>query len=103
MVVARVIFSKLKPNASIDEARKVWTKNITPAMKAQKGFVGNLWLFNEQTREGITISLWQSKSIVDANEKSGFYQKMVMEFAPFIDVQKIEMKVYDVLETTFKL
>lgn len=103
MVHARFTFAQMKPGASIDEARKVWTKSITPASKAQKGFLGNLLLLNEKTREGIAITLWQSESAADAGEKSGHYQEQVMKFAAFIDVKKIETKRYDILETTIKL
>lgn len=86
MVHARFTFAKVKPDASIEEARKVWTKDITTASKAQKGFVGNLLLLNEETRDGIAITLWQSESAADAGEKSGHYQEQIMKFAAFIDL-----------------
>ncbi|MFB0559975.1 MAG: hypothetical protein ACETWM_01900 [Candidatus Lokiarchaeia archaeon] len=102
MVHARFTFATLKPEASVDEARKVWRDGITPAGKDQKGFVGNLLLLNEETREGMAISLWESESAADAGEKSGYYQEQVLKFAPLIDVEKIETKRYNILETTIK-
>ncbi|MBA7672565.1 hypothetical protein ES703_80746 [subsurface metagenome] len=95
MPVASVTAAKLKPDASIDEARKVWNENIIPAIKGEKGFIGGFLLVAEDKGDSIALVLYESRADAEAVQKSGLYRKQVAKFVAFID--KIEdRKIYDV-------
>lgn len=84
MVVARLSFVKLKPDADLDEARKIWDESLTPAAMSQKGYVGTFMLVSEDNNEGIALSLWETKQDGDAGEASGYYQEQVKKFASIL-------------------
>jgi len=95
MPVASVTVAKLKPDASIDEARKVFDENVIPAIKGEKGFIGGFLLVSEDKVDSIALVLYESRADAEAVQKSGLYRKQVAKFVAFID--KIEdRKIYDV-------
>lgn len=95
MPVASVTVAKLKPNVSIDEARKVWDENMIPAIKGEKGFMGGFLLVSEDKVDAIALVLYATRADADAVQKTGLYRKQVAKFAAFIaSVQ--ERKVYNV-------
>jgi len=84
MAVVSMTVSKLKPDASIEEARKIWDESVIPAIKDLKGFIGGFLLVSEEQDEGITVALWETKEDAEAMQKSGLYQEQVKKFAAFI-------------------
>ena len=93
--MARLTFAKLRPDADLDEARKVWDESIAPAAMTQKGYVGTLLIVTEDKNEGIAISLWETKADGEVGEKSGYYQEQVKKFGLFLSAPP-EHKYYDV-------
>jgi len=67
----------------IDEVIKIFTDNIVPAAKSQKGYQVIYLLTNRKTGNGIAISVWDSEEDAVANEKTGYYQEQVGKVAPF--------------------
>ena len=67
----------------IDEVTKVFSDNIVPAARSQKGHQMIYLLTNRETGKGIAISIWDSEEDATANEKSGYYQEQVGRVAPF--------------------
>ncbi len=95
MPVASVTAARLKPDASIDEARKVWDKDVIPAIKGEKGFMGGFLLVSEDKLDSIALVLYESRADAEAVMKSGVYRKQAAKFVAFID--KIEdRKTFDV-------
>ncbi len=95
MPVASVTAAKLKSDASIDEARKVWDEDVIPAIKGEKGFMGGFLLVSEDKLDCIALVLYESRADAETVMKSGVYRKQVAKFVAFID--KIEdRKTFDV-------
>jgi len=95
MPVASVTVAKLKPDASIDEARKLFDENVIPAIKGEKGFMGGFLLVSEDKVDSLVLVLYESRADAEAVQKSGLYRKQVVKFTAFID--KIEdRKIYNV-------
>ena len=56
---ARVSIIQVKSD-QIDEAIKIYAKNVTPARKAQKGSRGAYLFTDRKTGKGMAITLWDS-------------------------------------------
>ena len=82
MVVARLIFVKFKPEASVENAKKIWDESVIPAARTQKGFCGAFMLISELGNEGIAVSLWENKNDVETGEKNGYLQEQLNKFTP---------------------
>ena len=95
MVVCSMSFSKLKPNISLDEVRKIWDEDIMLGLKEQKGFIAGYLLVSENRDEGISVGLWESKKDAEAIQKSGFYKENIKKFATFL-APPTKRKFYDV-------
>jgi len=95
MPVASVTVAKLKPDVSLDEAKKVWDENMIPAIKGEKGFMGGFLLVSEDKADAIALVLYATRADADAVQKTGLYRKQVAKFAAFI-ASVSERKVYDV-------
>jgi len=76
---ARVTMIQVKSD-KIDEAVKIYSENVTPARKAQKGSRGAYLLTDRNTGKGMAITLWDSEEDVVANERSGYYQEQLSKF-----------------------
>ena len=95
MPVGSVTVAKLKPDANIDEARKVFDDDVIPAIKGEKGFMGGFLLVSEDKLDSMVIALYETRADAEVIQKSGVYRKQVVKFTAFID--KIEdRKIYDV-------
>jgi hypothetical protein len=64
MITAIVNF-KLPPEIDADKARE-WYKGTIPKYQSIKGLVRKYYLFDEQTRIGGGVYLWQSRADADA-------------------------------------
>ena len=95
MPVASVTISKLKPDADIDKARKVFDEDVIPAIEGEKGFMLGFLLVSEDKLDGMVVVLYETRADAEAVQKSGVYRKQVVKFTEFID--KLEdRKIYDV-------
>ena len=72
---ARVTVS-LIPLDKIDERLKNTRETTLPAAKKTKGYKGYLSLFDRETGERVTVSLWDSEEDMKASEK-GYYAEAV--------------------------
>ena len=95
MAVVTMTTTKLKPDISLDEVRKLWDESVYPAIKDQKGYLGGFLLVSEQRDEGISVGIWESKEDSEAIEKSGLYQEQVKKFAAYIE-SIVGRKFYDI-------
>ena len=84
MVVVSMTVTKLKPDISLEDARKIYDDSVIPAIKGEKGFIGGWLMVSEDQDEGIAVGLWESKEVALEFEKSGLYQEQVKKFAAFI-------------------
>jgi len=84
MAVVSMTVSKLKPDISLEDARKIYDDSVIPALKGQKGFIGGWLMVSEDQDEGIAVAIWESKEDADAIQKSGIYQEQVKKFVAFI-------------------
>jgi heme-degrading monooxygenase HmoA len=57
----RVVRLKGDPN-KVDEAIKLWTQDILPLLKKQKGFSGATLLGNRKTGDGLSVSYWETEA-----------------------------------------
>jgi len=57
----RVVRTKVDPN-KLDEAIRLWTQEILPVIKKQKGFGGATLVGNRKTGEGLTVAYWDSEA-----------------------------------------
>jgi heme-degrading monooxygenase HmoA len=57
----RAIRLKGDPN-KVDEAIKLWTQDILPLMKKQKGFTGVTLLGNRKTGDALSVSYWETET-----------------------------------------
>ena len=73
----RLIEVKIKHD-KLDEARKIYNKEIVPTVKEQKGNI-DMFLMESNDRECVVISFtsWETQENGEAYEKSGTYVKMV--------------------------
>jgi hypothetical protein len=60
-----------------DESIKRMNESIWPLSKKQKGYKGFLFLFNPETCEGITISLWDTEA--DMKATGTIYQGVIKQ------------------------
>src|SRR5438445_9142114 len=55
----------IKPGMK-DDFLRAWERQILPALKAQKGFVDEILVFNDESAtEGVGLSFWQTKADAD--------------------------------------
>ena len=48
---------------------------MVPAAKEEQGFRGALLLTDQDTGEGVSISIWESEDDMHASEASGYYHR----------------------------
>ena len=58
MAVVSMTITKLKPDISMEDARKIYDDSVIPAVKGQKGFIGGWLMVSEDQDEGIALGLW---------------------------------------------
>ena len=76
----RMTFFKLK-QGKMQELRDLYNKEVISAHKKDKGnrFVHLLESLDNKD-EGISVTAWDTKADVEAYEKSGEYEKLVIKF-----------------------
>ena len=84
MAVVSMTITKLKPDVSIEDARKIWDESVMPAIKDEKGFIGGWLMVSEDQDEGIAVAIWESKEDAETITKSGLYQEQVKKFVALI-------------------
>ena len=57
----RVVRTKNDPN-KVEESIKLWTQEILPVLKKQKGFGGATLTGSRKTGHGLTVTYWQSET-----------------------------------------
>ena len=93
----RLTFCKFLPE-KINEARKIFTEEIMPTVRKQKGLL-NIRFMEPTEKMGDYISLteWATPADADMYENSGLYKKLVAKLEPFF-TKKPELKTYTVEE-----
>jgi heme-degrading monooxygenase HmoA len=77
---ARVVTILIKPGKE-DEIIRIFEESIIPTARKQKGFKGLTLMIDRETRNAISISMWEEKADMIANETSGYYQEQVGKIA----------------------
>jgi heme-degrading monooxygenase HmoA len=75
---ARVVSMEMLP-INVKEAVRIYQERVLPAARDQEGFRGALMLTDQDTGEGLSISLWNSEDDMHASEASGFYHRKLSE------------------------
>jgi heme-degrading monooxygenase HmoA len=91
---ARMLRSRLKID-KIDEAVRTFREGVLPLCREQKGFMGGYFMSDPKTGECVTITLWESREAMLANEQSHFFQEQVAKFIPFYAKPPVR-EVYEV-------
>lgn len=65
----------------VDEASRIVNESITPVMKEQKGFKGQLLLTQRDTGKAISINLWETEADLTAFETSPLYRELLGKLA----------------------
>ncbi len=71
---ARVVSMEVLP-MNVAEAVRIYRDSVVPAAKEEQGFSGALLLTDQDTGEGVSISLWESEDDMHASEASGYYHR----------------------------
>ena len=93
----RLTFCKFLPE-KVKEARKVFTEEIIPTVRKQKGLL-NIWFMEptEKMDDYISITEWATPADAELYHNSGLYKKLVAKLEPFF-TKKPELKTYTVEE-----
>ena len=75
---ARVVSMETHP-MNVGEAVRIYQDRVLPAAREQEGFRGAFMLTDQDTGEGLSISLWDSEEDMHASEASGFYHRKLNE------------------------
>jgi heme-degrading monooxygenase HmoA len=75
---ARVVSMETLP-INVGEAVRIYQDRVLPAAREQEGFRGAFMLTDQDTGEGLSISLWDSEEDMHASEASGFYHRKLNE------------------------
>ena len=93
----RLITCKFLPE-KVKEARKIFTEEIVPTIRKQKGLIDIRFLEpTDKNGDYISITEWNTKADAELYENSGLYKKMVSKLEPFFTRQP-EVKTYMVEE-----
>jgi heme-degrading monooxygenase HmoA len=60
---------------NVAEAVRIYRDSVVPAAKEEQGFRGALLLTDQDTGEGVSISVWETEDDMHASEASGFYHR----------------------------
>ena len=80
---ARNLSFRLKPNTHSDYTHTMETE-ILPLLKKQKGFKEEMTLSNASSVDGVSISLWESKTDAD-NYNTSVYPQVIKTLEKVID------------------
>jgi heme-degrading monooxygenase HmoA len=68
----------------MDEAEKLFRKNVIPLCENKKGFKGAYFLADRKTSIIIPITLWESEEDMLETERSRFFQEQLVKFMKLI-------------------
>ena len=91
---ARLVVTQLRPCLAT-EFPIMFEREIMPLMKKQQGFVDELLLVSAQTKESVSISLWETKSLAETYDRElcPRVEKMMERFIEGVpSVQEFEEK-----------
>lgn len=94
----RVTWSQLAPRGTVEEATKFFKDRVLPSLKAQSGFLGAAALGNAETREGATVTYWQSVEAMAASESMATAGRAEVAQASNVmikDIERFEMLLQD--------
>lgn len=93
----RLTYCKFTPE-SVQEARKLYMKDIVPAVRQQKGLL-NIRLLEpvDKSEDFISITEWKTQADADAYEKSGLYKQLVGRLSDFFSKPPV-LKTYNAEE-----
>jgi quinol monooxygenase YgiN len=77
---SRTVTCKIDPS-KINEFRSTLNQNLLPRIQAQPGFVDNIESLDATTGEFSCMTLWNSKSDVEAYDK-GLFQEIAAKLSP---------------------
>jgi antibiotic biosynthesis monooxygenase (ABM) superfamily enzyme len=92
---ARVTTARLKDVATSPETTRLFEEQIGPLFKKVQGFRGAYTLVNADSREGITIVLYENKEASDAYARSAERDQLLSLVSDLIEGQ-MSMKEYEV-------
>ena|SRR5690242_19756270 len=93
----RLVSCKFLPE-KINEARKIFTGEIIPTLRKQKGLIDVRFLEpTERTGDYLSITEWKTKADAELYESSGLYLKLVNKLEPFF-TKRPELRTYTVEE-----
>lgn len=94
---ARVTRSK-NPPETIDQATSWFEDAILARAKAQPGFVGVLDMYDRETGNGLTVTLWETTEARDASESMA--ADMRGEAESSLDAEIVGVERYEVTTST---
>lgn len=79
----RLTFCKFLPD-SINDAKTIYTQEVIPVVKQQKGNIG-IYLLEpaEKADDFISLTEWETKADAEAYERSGVYKEMLQMLESF--------------------
>jgi heme-degrading monooxygenase HmoA len=80
---ARNLSFRLKPNTH-SEFNRTFENQIVPLLQKQKGFKEEITLYNTNSVDGVSISLWENKSDAD-NYNTNVYPQVMKTLEKVID------------------
>ncbi len=84
--------------SKLDEAIRVYTDQVVPALQCQAGFEGVELLVNRETGHGISITRWATRADQHASERSGFYRDQVAKFRGLFGAMPVR-ETYEIVAT----
>lgn len=95
---ARNVSFRLKPNTHSDYTHTMETQ-VLPLLKKQKGFKEEITLSNTNSVDGVSISLWESKSDAE-NYNTNVYPQVMKTLEKVIDGTP-RLHVFETVTSTY--
>ncbi len=92
---ARVLTVQLQPGKK-EEAIQIYRDSTVPSAKQLPGFKNALFLTDDTTGKGISITLWETEAELKSSETSGWLEEQSAKFAPLFTAQPVR-EVYEVV------
>jgi len=83
-------------NDLIEKAIGIYRDSIIPAARRQKGFHSGTLLIDRESGKGMSITLWDSKEDILANEENQYYQEQLLKMMVVFTTDPIREE-YEVL------
>ena len=92
---ARVTTVQLQPDKAQEANRSLCRLGGAGGGRQQPGNQGAWLLIDRATGKGVSISLWDSDTDMEAGEASGYYQQQLGKFGPLMTAPPVR-EVYEV-------